>query len=124
LERIKATSVTPLEALQGFFKGFIDFAVKHPHHYRATFLTRGEVKGSMPRRDAIRLRTRELLKGLVAQFLGGEATDEEIDIATQVLIIAGNGFCALSISNPDFPWSPRVKVIEGLIKTITKGLKQ
>jgi AcrR family transcriptional regulator len=124
LERLKATASTPLEGLQGAIKGFIDFAVKHPHHYRATFLAPGRAKGSMPRRDAIRLRARDLLREIVANFMGDDALDEQVDIAAQIVIVAGNGFCALSVCNPDFPWSPRSQVIEGLIKTIAQGLKQ
>lgn len=124
LERLKADANTPMECLQGAIKGMIDFAAKHPHHYRATFLASGRTKGSMPRRDAIRLRTRELLSEIVAKFMGTETADEQVEIATQVVIVAGNGFCALSISNPDFPWSSRTKVIDGLIKTIARGLKQ
>jgi AcrR family transcriptional regulator len=124
LERLKANAATPLEGLRGAIKGFIDFAVKHPHHYRATFLAPGRAQGSMPRRDAIRLRTRDLLRGIVAAYMGTEAADERVEIATQIVIIAGNGFCALSVSNPDFPWSPRGQVIEGLIKTIAQGLRE
>jgi AcrR family transcriptional regulator len=124
LERLKASAATPLDGLRGAIKNFIDFGVKHPHHYRATFLAAGRAQGSMPRRDAIRLRTRNLLREIVAAFMGAEATDEQVEIATQIVIIAGNGFCALSISNPDFPWSPRGLVIEGLIKTIAQGLRE
>lgn len=124
LERIKAAGLTPLQGLQGAIRGFIDFAVRHPHHYRATFLAPTRAQGSMPRRDAIRLRSRDLLREIVANYIGADAEDERVDIATQVVIVAGNGFCALTVSNPDFPWSPRTKVIDGLIKTIAQGLKQ
>jgi len=123
LERLKATANTPIEGLQGAIKGFIDFAVKHPHHYRATFLAPGRAQGSMPRRDAIRLRARDLLREIVANFMGVGVSDEQVDIAAQIVIVAGNGFCALSVCNPDFPWSPRARVIDGLIKTIARGLK-
>jgi hypothetical protein len=61
---------------------------------------------------------------LVANFMGADATAEEIEIATQVVIIASNGFAALSVANPDFPWSPKTKVIEGLVETITRGLRK
>lgn len=124
LERVKASSKDPVEVLRNSIKGFIDFAVKHPHHYRATFLAPARALGAMPRRDSIRLRTRELLRELVANFMGSGAAAEAIEIATQVVIIAGNGFSALSIANPDFPWSPKAKVIEGLVETITRGLRQ
>ncbi|HEX4210376.1 MAG TPA: TetR/AcrR family transcriptional regulator [Candidatus Binataceae bacterium] len=124
LERLKESYKDPIEVLHATIKGFIDFAVKHPHHYRATFLAPARAKGSMPRRDAVRLRTRELLRELVANFMGPRASAEEIEVATQIVIIAGNGFSALTVANPDFPWSPRAKVIEGLVKTIAGGLKR
>jgi AcrR family transcriptional regulator len=124
LGRLKASAKGPGEALRDTIKGFIDFALKHPHHYRATFLAPARAPGSMPRRDAVRLRTRELLRELVANFMGPRATAEAVDIATQIVIIAGNGFSALTVANPDFPWSPRSKVIDGLIETIARGLKQ
>lgn len=124
LERTKASHKDPVEVLHAAIKGSIDFALKHPHHYRATFLARAWAKGSMPRRDAVRLRTRELLQELVANYLNEGATAKEIEIATQIVIIAINGFSALTIANPDFPWSPRAKVIDGLVETIARGLKR
>ena len=70
------------------------------------------------------MRTRELLRELVANFMGNGATAEAIEIATQIVIVAGNGFSALTVANPDFPWSPKAKVIEGLVETITRGLRR
>jgi AcrR family transcriptional regulator len=124
LERLKASHKDASEVLRDTIKGFIEFALNHPHHYRATFLAPTRAQGSMPRRDAVRLRTRELLRELVANFVGASATTEEIEIATQIVIVAGNGFSALTVANPDFPWSPRSRVIEGLVETIARGLKR
>ncbi|HUN57315.1 MAG TPA: TetR/AcrR family transcriptional regulator [Candidatus Binataceae bacterium] len=124
LDRLKVSRKDPAEVLRDTIKGFIDFAVKHPHHYRATFLAPTRAHGSMPRRDAVRLRTREVLQELVANFMGEAATAEEIEVATQIVIVAGNGFSALTVANPDFPWSPRAKVIDGLVETIARGLKR
>src|SRR5580658_9940350 len=45
LDRIKAAGLTPLEGLKGAIKSFIDFAVRHPHHYRATFLAPPRAQG-------------------------------------------------------------------------------
>jgi AcrR family transcriptional regulator len=124
LERIKLGTYTPAEALREATRSFIDFAMKHPHHYRATFLATAAAKGSMPRRDAIRFRTRGLLTELMANFMGPDATAEEVDIATQIVIVGWHGFCALTVSNPDFPWSSRAKVIDALIETLTQGLRK
>ncbi|MGA2410082.1 MAG: TetR/AcrR family transcriptional regulator [Candidatus Binataceae bacterium] len=123
LERTMAAHENPTAALKATIRSFIDFALKHPHHYRATFLSPSSSHGSMPRRDSIRLRTRMLLRQMVANFMGPGASEEEVEIATQIVIVAGNGFAGLTISNPDFPWSSRAKVIDGLMETIARGLK-
>jgi AcrR family transcriptional regulator len=118
-ERVDAEIGDPGERLRAGMRTFIDFARQNPSYYRAIFVRRGE---AMPRRDGIRARTAALKRQQVAAFLGAGASDEEIEIATQIVMVAENGAATLLTANPG-RWIEPQKVIEAVIETIAKGLR-
>lgn len=119
-ERVDAESGDPGEGLQAGMRAFIDFAVQNPSYYRAIFIRRGE---AMPRRDGIRARTRALRRLHVAAFLGAGASEDETEIATQVVMAAENGAATLLTANPQ-GWAEPQKMIEAVIATIVRGLRR
>jgi AcrR family transcriptional regulator len=118
-ERVDAEIGDPGERLQAGMRTFIDFAVQNPSYYRAIFIRRGE---AMPRRDRIRDRTRALRRLQVAAFLGADAGEDEIEVATQVVMAGENGAATLLTANPK-GWAEPRKMIEAVIATIVRGLQ-
>jgi hypothetical protein len=101
-------------------RSFIDFARHNPSYYRAIFVRKGD---AMPRRDRIRARTAALKRQQVAAFLGAGASKDEIEVATQVVMVAENGAATLLTANPG-RWAEPKKVIDAVTETIAKGLRR
>lgn len=118
-ERVDAEIGDPGERLKAGMRTFIDFARQNPSYYRAIFVRKGE---AMPRRDRIRARTAALKRQQVAAFLGGATSEDEIEVATQVVMVAENGAATLLTANPG-RWVEPKKVIEAVIETIARGLR-
>jgi AcrR family transcriptional regulator len=118
-ERVDAEISDPGERLKAGMRTFIDFAVCNPSYYRAIFIRRGE---AMPRRDRIRARTAALKRLQVTAFLGAGASEDEIEVATQVVMVAENGAATLLTANPK-GWVAPKKMIDAVTETIVKGLR-
>ena len=118
-ERVDAEITDPAERLKAGMQTFIDFALENPSYYRAIFIRRGE---AMPRRDRIRVRTTTLKRQQVAAFLGPDATEDETELATQVVMVAENGVATMLTANPK-RWAEPAKLVRAVTETVAKGLK-
>jgi AcrR family transcriptional regulator len=118
-ERVDAEAEDPGERLKAGMRTFIDFALENPSYYRAIFIRRGE---AMPRRDGIRERTKVLKRQQVAAFLGASASADEIEVATQVVMVAENGVATLLTADPD-RWVEPKKMVAAVTETIARGLR-
>jgi AcrR family transcriptional regulator len=118
-ERVDAEIGDPGERLKAGMRTFVDFAMQNPSYYRAIFIRRGE---TMPRRDRIRERTAALKRRQVAAFLGAGAGEDEIEVATQVVMVAENGAATLLTANRKH-WVEPTKMIEAVTETIARGLR-
>ena len=118
-ERVDAEIDDPAERLKAGMRTFIEFALQNPSHYRTQFIRKGE---AMPRRDRIRARTAALKRQQVAAFLGPDATEEAIDIATQVVMVAENGVATMLTASPN-RWAEPAKLIDAVTQTVAKGLR-
>jgi AcrR family transcriptional regulator len=119
-ERVDAEIGDPGERLKAGMRAFIDFARQNPSYYRAIFVRKGD---AMPRRDRIRARTAALKRQQVAAFLGAGASKDEIEVATQVVMVAENGAATLLTANPG-RWAEPKKVIDTVTETIARGLRR
>lgn len=118
-ERVDAEISDPEERLKAGMRTFIDFAAQNPSYYRAAFIRRGD---AMPRRDRIRARTAALKRRQVAAFLGAGASEDEIEVKTQVVMVAENGAATLLTTNPN-RWVEPERVVEAVAETIARGLR-
>ena len=119
-ERVDAEIGDPGERLKAGMRAFIDFARQNPSYYRAIFVRKGD---AMPRRDRIRARSAALKRQQVAAFLGAGASKDEIEVATQVVMVAENGAATLLTANPG-RWAEPKKVIDAVTETIARGLRR
>ena len=119
-ELVDAQISDPGQRLKAGMRAFIDFARQNPSYYRAIFVRKGD---AMPRRDRIRARTAALKRQQVAAFLGAGASKDEIEVATQVVMVAENGAATLLTANPG-RWAEPKKVIDTVTETIARGLRR
>jgi AcrR family transcriptional regulator len=118
-ERVDAEISDPRERLKAGMRTFIDFALQNPSYYRATFIRKGE---AMPRRDRIRARTAALKRRQVAAFLDPSASEDEVEVATQVVMVAENGVATMLTANPK-RWVEPTKLVAAVTETVAKGLR-
>lgn len=118
-ESVDAEISDPGERLKAGMRTFIGFALQNPSYYRGIFIRRGQ---AMPRRDRIRARTASLKRQQVAAFLGPAASEDEIAVATQVVMVAENGVATMLTADPA-RWVEPEKLIEAVTETVAKGLR-
>jgi AcrR family transcriptional regulator len=123
-ERVDATVKDPTERLKAGMRTFIEFALKYPPHYHTTFIRMQRKGEAMPRRDRICARTAALKRRQVAAFLGGGVSEQDIEVATQVVMTAENGVAAMLVANPNYRWIERTELIEAVTETVVKGLRK
>jgi len=104
---------------------YIESGLKNPNHYRLAFLSTPEIKTE-----------KYLVDGLIGTeiFLGLRKSVEEcirqglfrqmdVDLATQVLWTMNHGITSLLITNPNFPWVDKERLIEQAIESAIESFK-
>ncbi|MEJ7616197.1 MAG: TetR/AcrR family transcriptional regulator [Pyrinomonadaceae bacterium] len=125
LEKLqKRLSRDPLAFLREGLRAYIDFGLKHPHHYAVTFIlapTRGDdyqFQGSAGERAF------SYMRGAVALCVAkGELQTADIDATAQAIWASIHGVTSLLITHKDFPFVPKNKLIEETIEMIVRGLQ-
>jgi AcrR family transcriptional regulator len=126
LEALTEDCNDPLLCLKKGMRAYIEFGLKHPNHYKVTFITHPEhheeperymIEESMGRKAYCHMRTR------VAECVEQKKFREvDIDATTQALWSAIHGVTSLLIVHPDFPWVDKNKLIDHTIGLVTDSL--
>jgi AcrR family transcriptional regulator len=123
---LEQTVADPLERLRKGLRGYIEFGLKHPNHYKVTFMMpppfedgrRGVRSHEMGEKAFAHLRNTLALcaeQGLI------EVTD--VEIMGQAIWAAIHGLTSILIAHPKFQWAERNPLIDTLIETLLAGLK-
>lgn len=124
---IKNESETAIECLRKGTKAYIEFGLKHPHHYEVAFITPimkhlgtdiHPYEGSMGERAFNFLRLQIAL--CVEE---GSLKKGDIDVMTQTAWAAMHGLTSLLIEHPGFPFASKEKLIDYMAEMIIGGLK-
>ena len=127
LHQIADRNADPLSALRKALRRYVEFGLKHPQHYQATFvMPRGHEPGANARD---RSKTTRLQAFAVLSRLLGECVRQKklarVDVHTASCALwAGlHGITSLLIVMPDFEWRNTDKVIDQLIGMLVDGLR-
>jgi len=123
---LEQTVADPLERLRKGLRGYIEFGLKHPNHYKVTFMMPPPL--DEPRRG---VRSKELGQKAFAHLRNTLALCAEhglleiadLDTTAQVTWAAIHGLTSLLIAHPKFEWLDRNRLIDTLIDMLTAGLK-
>ena len=134
MEGMEQQPLTPIERLRRCGAAYIRFALEHPREYWLTFLS-----GNTP--EAVRKRGHRPetfdpdapgSKGAVAfAKLMGVFRDIEnsglhlhypVETAAELVWMGLHGLVAALINNPDFPWTKRDALIEGMLEMTVRGV--
>jgi AcrR family transcriptional regulator len=123
---LEQTVADPLERLRKGLRGYIEFGLKHPNHYKVTFMM------SPPLDQPMRgVRSHDLGKKAFAHLRNTLALCAEhglleiadLDATAQATWAAIHGLTSLLIARPRFEWTERNRLIDTLIDMLTAGLK-
>jgi AcrR family transcriptional regulator len=128
LQQVAERHADPLVALKKGLRRYVEFGLKHPQHYQATF---GIPHGHDPEKDA-----RYQEPGTMAMHafgflprLVGECVKQKklakVDVpnASCALWAAVHGITSLLIVMPNFQWGDSERVIDQLITMLVDGLR-
>jgi AcrR family transcriptional regulator len=134
IDELEKTVPDPLERIRRFGEAYARFGISHPDEYRLVFLN-----GNMPEairnvghRQVIDDPNKPGVKGaivfgrLVAILAQVEASGVKLnyppDTCAELCWMATHGLVAALILKPDFPWSDRDVLINGMLDIHMKGI--
>jgi AcrR family transcriptional regulator len=119
----------PVARLKQGLRRYIDFGLKNPQHYLATFVVPHEDRAD-PKMAAkaqgdntMGMRALGILRARVAELASDKKLRRlDVDTATRALWSAIHGITSLLIVFPEFPWGDPEAVISTVIDTAVDGL--
>jgi len=134
IDEIERTIEDPLERIRRFGDAYARFGITHPDEYRLVFLSGNipEAIRKLGHRQATDDPDRPGVKGaivfgrLVAILAQAEASGLKLnyppDTCAELCWMAVHGLVAALILKPDFPWSDRDVLINGMLDIHVKGI--
>lgn len=137
MEAMEKEKLPALERLRGCGAAYIRFALAHPREYWLTFLS-----GNTPDEVKKRGHKPESLENLDPEAPGsqgpiafaklmsifrdiessGLALHYPVDTAAELVWMSLHGLVAALINNPEFPWTQREVLIEGMLDLAIRGV--
>ncbi|MGA2098730.1 MAG: TetR/AcrR family transcriptional regulator [Candidatus Acidiferrum sp.] len=127
LSKIMEQPGDPVERLRRGLLTYIHFGLENPHHYRATFmmvLPEDFDEKKMHQEDSPGMQAYAFLtRGLEDCVQAGKMPPLNVELAAQTLWAGVHGITSLLITDRDFPWVGREKVIHSTVDTLVAGLE-
>jgi AcrR family transcriptional regulator len=116
----------PMLTLRKIGRAYVEFGLKHPNHYKVTFINH-PAHHFDPKRDHEKSMGRKafnLLKESVEECIRQKKMRRiDVDIASQALWAAVHGITSLLIVHPGFPWVDPEQTIDLVVDSMCDGLR-
>ena len=115
----------PIQTLKKIGRAYVDFGLKHPNHYRVTFINHPSVQVTPDHYEhSTGRKAFNLLKRAVEECIKQkEIRVIDADVASQALWAAVHGITSLLITHPNYPWVQDEKTIDLVIDSMCAGLR-
>jgi len=124
LERLAATSGTPLARLRDSLRTYIEFGITHPDQYTVAFVTPSKSAANTAFESSIRRRTVDALgRSVQACVDHGSIRTPSVEWTTQALWAAVHGLTTLFITMRGFPLAPQHELVEHELDVLIGGLR-
>jgi AcrR family transcriptional regulator len=128
VEKIRSQTTDPLEILRGGMKAYIEFGLKHPNHYEVVFITPLDSyideDFQYTFEDSMGKIAFDKLKESVAGCMdAGVIIKGDIDLISQTLWAGMHGLTSLLIGHTEFPFVEKERLIDSMLDTLIKGIK-
>jgi AcrR family transcriptional regulator len=115
----------PVDALRKGMRTYTEFGLANPSYYKLAFMSPPEFKAESymvkgTKGTALFQGLRDSAEACIRQ---GRFRDMDPDLAAQVLWTMNHGVTSLLITNPNFPWADRERLIDSVIDCAIGGLK-
>lgn len=124
------TDKDPVARLKMGLRRYVDFGLKNPQHYLATFVMphddRSSPEGASKYQDeqTMGMRALGVLRSRVEACIAAKKMRRvDVDVATRALWTAIHGVTSLLIVFPSFPWGEREAVITTALEAAVDGLR-
>jgi AcrR family transcriptional regulator len=116
--RIDREHLKPVESLRACGAAYIKFGLEHPREYWLTFMSGNTPKPGASGTVAFAM--------LVQQLKAAEAADVKfkhpVDTAAELFWMGLHGLVAALVNNPEFPWTRRDELVDGMLDMVTEGI--
>jgi AcrR family transcriptional regulator len=122
ISKILAADDDPVELLRAGLKAYVEFGLKHPNHYRATFLTpvtkekQYEFDGSQGAQTF-----GQLVEAVTKCVAAGRFRETDVMTISQSLWMVVHGVTSLLICDSSFPWVDKNCLIDATIDNALRG---
>jgi len=118
----------PETYLRAGLRAYVDFGLEHPNEYRIAFLTDARdypyrSLDEMPADSISRALQRKLGDTVRACIERGLFRTIDVEVASHVLWVGVHGLTCALITDPDYRWVDRTKLIDCTIDTLIRGFK-
>ena len=123
LTRLEDRPGDPIGNLTAGLRAYVEFGLRHPHHYQLTFMTRPSGDGE--RRRQVGQEAFNCMRAAVKTCVEhGKFRTTDVELASQVLWTAVHGLTSLLITHSTFPWVTRERLISEAIQSAVRGLER
>jgi AcrR family transcriptional regulator len=127
LSEITAEETNALAGLRKGLRAYVEFGLEHPNHYEVAFITpliENIESDEHSFEDSLGQQAFGFLKKGVADAIAdGKIKKGDVDLISQTLWAGIHGLTSLLIGHSNFPFVEKDKLIDSLIDTMLKGLK-
>jgi AcrR family transcriptional regulator len=116
----------PVSKLRAVGRAYVEFGLSYPNHYRVTFTaaepSKPEAQGNV--RVSTGERCFKFLQTMLAECVTSRKFREaDLDATSQALWAVMHGLTSLLIVRPEFAWCGRDNLVDGLLDTVSEGLR-
>lgn len=115
---------SPVACIEKGMRAYTMFALEHPNYFKLAFLLTPHLDVQDYQKDeSVGKQVFGTLRANVAACIEkGLFRETDVDVAAQVIWSINHGLAALMITNPNFPWAQRERLIDTQIACTIKGM--
>jgi AcrR family transcriptional regulator len=114
----------PVERLEKGLRAYIEFGLKHPNHYKVTFMMPSAMTPDQcPRSREMGQKAFANLRGMLEECAAKKLIEiQDLESTAQCVWAMVHGLTSLMIAKPHYQWADRNHLIDTLLSNVMRGL--
>ncbi len=123
LDAKRSGHADPVEAVKACARGYVEFGLTHPEHYRIMFMGRSDLTPEEYNDRVLAEKTSFMsLVDAVQDCVDAGHLDRDAFEAATIMWTAVHGVTSLLIAKPNFPWPPVEVLVEQMLEMVRGGI--